>query len=106
MRLRRLKAPAAHPVAYYHCLSRVVNRDFVRKLRTLAQAGVELISTGGTAKALKAGDHGVPGGENMMVCDDGSIRYFTLRETARLVGLPDNYGDDDGRDRRRDTQSR
>jgi REP element-mobilizing transposase RayT len=29
MRLRRLKAPAAHPVAYYHCLSRVVNRDFV-----------------------------------------------------------------------------
>ena len=29
MRLRRLKAPAAHPIAYYHCLSRVVNRDFV-----------------------------------------------------------------------------
>ena len=29
MRLRRLKAPANHPVAYYHCLSRVVNRDFV-----------------------------------------------------------------------------
>lgn len=29
MRLRRLKAPANHPVAYYHCLSRVVNREFV-----------------------------------------------------------------------------
>jgi len=43
------------------------------------------------AKALKAGDHGVPGGENMMVMDDGSVRYFTLREAARLVGLPDDY---------------
>lgn len=44
-----------------------------------------------TAKALKAGDHGVPGGENMMVRDDGTVRYFTTREAARLVGLPDDY---------------
>ncbi len=29
MRLPRLKAPADLPVAFYHCLSRVVNRDFV-----------------------------------------------------------------------------
>lgn len=43
------------------------------------------------AKALKAGDHGVPGGENMMVRDDGSVRYFTKREAARLVGLPDEF---------------
>jgi DNA (cytosine-5)-methyltransferase 1 len=43
------------------------------------------------AKALKAGDHGVPGGENMLVRDDGSIRYFSLRESARLMGLPDDY---------------
>lgn len=43
------------------------------------------------AKALKAGDHGVPGGENMMVRDDGSVRYFTKREAARLVGLPDDF---------------
>jgi DNA (cytosine-5)-methyltransferase 1 len=43
------------------------------------------------AKALKAGDHGVPGGENMMVRDDGTVRYFTLRESARLMGLPDEY---------------
>lgn len=43
------------------------------------------------AKALKAGDHGVPGGENMLVRDDGSVRYFTTREAARLVGLPDDY---------------
>lgn len=43
------------------------------------------------AKALKAGDHGVPGGENMMIRDDGSVRYFTTREAARLQGLPDAY---------------
>ncbi|MEQ8393960.1 DNA (cytosine-5-)-methyltransferase [Thalassobaculum sp.] len=43
------------------------------------------------AKALKAGDHGVPGGENMMVRDDGTVRYFTIREAARLQGLPDDW---------------
>jgi DNA (cytosine-5)-methyltransferase 1 len=43
------------------------------------------------AKALKAGDHGVPGGENMMLRPDGTVRYFTVRESARLMGLPDDY---------------
>ena len=43
------------------------------------------------AKTLKAGDHGVPGGENMMVKDDGSVRYFTARESARLQTFPDGY---------------
>lgn len=43
------------------------------------------------AKALKAGDHGVPGGENILVQTDGTVRYFTLREMARLQGLPDDF---------------
>ncbi len=43
------------------------------------------------AKALKAGVHGVPGGENMMVRDDGSVRYFTVRESARLQTFPDEF---------------
>jgi DNA (cytosine-5)-methyltransferase 1 len=43
------------------------------------------------AKALKAGGHGVPGGENMMVMPDGTIRYFTVRESARLQTFPDRY---------------
>ncbi|SDO19538.1 DNA cytosine methyltransferase [Polaromonas sp. JS666] len=43
------------------------------------------------AKTLKAGGHGVPGGENMMVNDDGSYRYFTIRESARLQTFPDGY---------------
>jgi DNA (cytosine-5)-methyltransferase 1 len=43
------------------------------------------------AKTLKAGTHGVPGGENMLRADDGAVRYFTIREAARLQGLPDNF---------------
>jgi DNA (cytosine-5)-methyltransferase 1 len=43
------------------------------------------------AKALKAGDHGVPGGENMLRRPDGSIRYFTVRECARIQTFPDEF---------------
>lgn len=43
------------------------------------------------AKTLKAGDHGVPGGENMLVRLDGSVRYFSIRESARLQTFPDGY---------------
>ena len=43
------------------------------------------------AKAIKAGDHGNPGGENMLRRDDGSVRYFTVRELARLQTFPDTW---------------
>jgi DNA (cytosine-5)-methyltransferase 1 len=43
------------------------------------------------SKTLKAGGHGVPGGENMVVLDDGSVRYYTVRESARLQTFPDEY---------------
>jgi DNA (cytosine-5)-methyltransferase 1 len=43
------------------------------------------------AKTLKAGDHGVPGGENMLIRDDGGVRYFTVREAARIQTFPDGY---------------
>ena len=43
------------------------------------------------AKTLKAGDHGVPGGENMLAYPDGKVRYFTVRESARLQTFPDEF---------------
>ena len=43
------------------------------------------------SKTLKAGVHGVPGGENSLVQDDRTFRYYTLREMARLQTFPDNY---------------
>ena len=43
------------------------------------------------SKALKAGDHGVPGGENMIRFPDGSVRYFSIREAARVQTFPDDY---------------
>jgi DNA (cytosine-5)-methyltransferase 1 len=43
------------------------------------------------SKTVKAGAHGVPGGENMLVLDDGSLRYYTVRESARVQTFPDNF---------------
>src|SRR4029079_15245391 len=43
------------------------------------------------SKTLKAGAHGVPGGENSVVQPDGQFRYFTIRECARLQAFPDQY---------------
>ncbi len=40
---------------------------------------------------MKAGDHGVPGGENMLAGRSGQVRYFTVREMARLQGFPDDF---------------
>lgn len=43
------------------------------------------------SKTIKAGAHGVPGGENMISLDDGSLRYYTVRESARMQTFPDDY---------------
>lgn len=43
------------------------------------------------AKTLKAGVHGVPGGENMLLRPGGSVRYFTVRESARIQTFPDDF---------------
>ncbi|MFL6160762.1 MAG: DNA cytosine methyltransferase [Jatrophihabitantaceae bacterium] len=43
------------------------------------------------AKTIKAGVHGVCGGEAMIRFRDGRLRYLTTREAARVQGFPDWY---------------
>ncbi|MEV4072018.1 DNA cytosine methyltransferase [Nonomuraea fuscirosea] len=43
------------------------------------------------AKTVKAGVHGVPGGESVMLLDNGEHRYMTVRETARVMTFPDDW---------------
>ena len=43
------------------------------------------------SKTLKAGVHGVPGGENTVAYANGKLRYFTVREAARIQTFPDQY---------------
>lgn len=43
------------------------------------------------AKTLKAGGHGVPGGENMIRYEDGSVRYFTVYEGKILQTFPRDF---------------
>jgi DNA (cytosine-5)-methyltransferase 1 len=69
--------------------SRIANHKFQPGARKYpGHTGSELDNP---SKTLKAGDHGVPGGENMLAFRDGSVRYFTVRESARLQTFPDWY---------------
>jgi DNA (cytosine-5)-methyltransferase 1 len=43
------------------------------------------------SKTLKAGVHGVPGGENMIAYPNGRVRYYSVREAARIQTFPDNW---------------
>jgi DNA (cytosine-5)-methyltransferase 1 len=43
------------------------------------------------AKTLKAGVHGVPGGEDMVRFSNGMLRYFSLHESALLQTFPPEY---------------
>lgn len=43
------------------------------------------------SKTIKAGVHGIAGGEGMLRELDGSVRYFSIREAALVQGFPQDY---------------
>jgi DNA (cytosine-5)-methyltransferase 1 len=43
------------------------------------------------SKTIKAGGHGVPGGENMIRFNDGSVRYLTTFEAKRIQTFPNDF---------------
>lgn len=43
------------------------------------------------SKTIKAGVHGVCGGEAMIRFPDGRLRYLTVRQSARIQTFPDDY---------------
>lgn len=43
------------------------------------------------SKTIKAGAHGVPGGENMIRFPDGSLRYMTIHEAKLVQTFPSDY---------------
>jgi DNA (cytosine-5)-methyltransferase 1 len=43
------------------------------------------------SKTIKAGVHGVCGGEAMIRFEDGSLRYLTIRESAKIQSFLDSY---------------
>jgi DNA (cytosine-5)-methyltransferase 1 len=43
------------------------------------------------AKTVKAGVHGVPGGESVLLGDNGKHRYMTVREAARVMTFSDKW---------------
>ena len=43
------------------------------------------------SKTIKAGGHGVPGGENMLRFPDGSVRYMTVYEAKLIQTFPEDF---------------
>jgi DNA (cytosine-5)-methyltransferase 1 len=43
------------------------------------------------SKTIKAGDHGVPGGENMIRFSDQKVRYLTVHEAKKIQTFPSDF---------------
>lgn len=68
---------------------RYMNHEFRDGARSYAGHSGSVLDE--PSKTIKAGAHGVPGGENMLALNDGSLRYYTVRESARIQTFPDDY---------------
>jgi len=69
--------------------TKIVNHKFQQGARSYPGHTGSLLDE--PSKALKAGDHGVPGGENMLRQPNGQFRYFTVREAAQIQTFPADY---------------
>lgn len=69
-----------------HDIGDHVFKDGARSYAGHTGSGLDL-----PAKTIKAGVHGVPGGENMLCFPDGRVRYFTVYEGKMLQTFPSNF---------------
>ena len=67
------------------------NEHVLHKVASRKYAGHTGSTLDKPAKTLTAGCNGPSGGSNMVELADGTLRYFTLREQARLQSFPDTY---------------
>jgi DNA (cytosine-5)-methyltransferase 1 len=69
-----------------HGISDHVFRDGARSYSGHTGSPLDWVS-----KTLKAGDHGVPGGENMLRLENGTVRYLTVFEAKKIQTFPVHY---------------
>ena len=81
--LRDLGPPGSSPE---HVLARHCTQGEARSYK-----GHQPSQLSAPAKTIRAGVHGPGGGNNTVALEDGSVRYFTLREMARLQSFPDGH---------------
>lgn len=61
-------------------------------LKATGVQGVQVVrASWARSKTIKAGAHGVPGGENMLRFADGSVRYMTIHEAKLLLSFPPEF---------------
>jgi DNA (cytosine-5)-methyltransferase 1 len=65
--------------------------DHVLKIGARSYAGHTGSDYDWPSKTIKAGGHGVPGGENMIRYADGIVRYLTVFEAKRIQTFPDDF---------------
>ena len=79
----RLPPPSAKPDKKYF--------DHIDKGAARAYAGHTGSSIDRPSKTIKAGAHGVPGGENTLLFPDGTLRYMTVREAKLIQTFPPSF---------------
>jgi DNA (cytosine-5)-methyltransferase 1 len=80
---------ALHQVPDPRCKHSISDHVFRDGARTYAgHTGSDLDLPG---KTIKAGGHGVPGGENMVRFPDGTVRYFTVYEAKLIQTFPKDF---------------